>query len=735
MDLRETARSFVAAGLSVAPASPQTKFTTLARWKTYQQRRMTARQIEAQFADAEGVCIICGKISENLEMIDFDQKGKVFAEWAKLVEEKHPGILASLVIERSQSGGMHVYYRTETPKGNVTLAVDDGGKLIETRGEGGLVVCWPTPGYDVVQGQFTDIPVLGDTLRNSLFEIAKTFDRREKPPTFLANGNGKHYDDGDGLLDRVRKYLDKCPEAISGQRGHDRCFAVVRAVVHGFGLDEETAMSVLSNWNASCDPPWSEKELRHKIQDAKNKPSTKPYGWLRDAQSPQWAEDDLGVDLSDWGKPQEDAEETIPGIDDPGALPERLLRVPGFIEQVVEFNLATAHRRQPVLALAAAISLQAVLAGRKVRDYRDNRTNLYVIGVSDSGSGKDHARKVNSSCLFHASADTFEGPEEIASDAGLINTLEVRPSLLLQVDEFGKFLRTLSNPSKSPHLYTIISTLLKLYSSANRVFQGKAYADQEKNKKIDQPNLVLHGTGNPSDFFESLTPESLRDGLVGRFLVFEGQNRAKREEPTAVDPPKDLLDVVAWWRDFKPGGNLASVHPQPLLVDATAEARSVFADLGAIVDGMDEEEGGWERGVWARAEEKACRLALVYACSREREGLTIDKDAAQWACDVAEHMTRRLIYLGSSHVSDNAFDGLQKRVMNRVRKNGGGISQSQFVTVFAYWDKELRSKILANLLETKQLFRRSFGEGPKKGMEYVVSSQLHTAPGTFRRKS
>jgi len=50
-------------------------------------------------------------------------------------------------------------------------------------------------------------------------------------------------------------------------------------------------------------------------------------------------------------------------VPDPGPFPEHLLRVPGLIEQVVAYNLATATRPQQVLALAAGICLQAVLAG------------------------------------------------------------------------------------------------------------------------------------------------------------------------------------------------------------------------------------------------------------------------------------------------------------------------------------------------------------------------------------
>ena len=41
------------------------------------------------------------------------------------------------------------------------------------------------------------------------------------------------------------------------------------SVCNGFGLDLESAFSILWNWNVTkCQPPWSETEMRHKIEDA-----------------------------------------------------------------------------------------------------------------------------------------------------------------------------------------------------------------------------------------------------------------------------------------------------------------------------------------------------------------------------------------------------------------------------------------------------------------------------------
>jgi hypothetical protein len=88
--------------------------------------------------------------------------------------------------------------------------------------------------------------------------------------------------------------------------------------------------------------------------------------------------------------------------DDPGPLPENLYRVPGFISEVMDHCLDTAPYPNTTLALCGALSLLATLAGRKVRDPGDNRTNLYLLGLAHSASGKDWPRKLNNRILREA---------------------------------------------------------------------------------------------------------------------------------------------------------------------------------------------------------------------------------------------------------------------------------------------------------------------------------------------
>lgn len=84
--------------------------------------------------------------------------------------------------------------------------------------------------------------------------------------------------------DRAAAYLDKLPGAVSGQGGHKATFRAARCLVWGFGLSADDALRLLiERYNPRCQPEWTERELRHKVEDADTLPFGKPRGWLRDA--------------------------------------------------------------------------------------------------------------------------------------------------------------------------------------------------------------------------------------------------------------------------------------------------------------------------------------------------------------------------------------------------------------------------------------------------------------------
>lgn len=82
---------------------------------------------------------------------------------------------------------------------------------------------------------------------------------------------------------RIKSYLAKEPAAIAGQGGHNQAYHVAMILVEGFGVNTESDfLSLIRDWNASCVPPWSEEELRHKFESAMKNCDTSKRGYLLD---------------------------------------------------------------------------------------------------------------------------------------------------------------------------------------------------------------------------------------------------------------------------------------------------------------------------------------------------------------------------------------------------------------------------------------------------------------------
>lgn len=74
------------------------------------------------------------------------------------------------------------------------------------------------------------------------------------------------------VAERARRYVEAMQIAISGAGGHNALFAVACTVSVGFALPDPVAIELLRYYSAKCQPPWTERELFHKLNQAKTTP-------------------------------------------------------------------------------------------------------------------------------------------------------------------------------------------------------------------------------------------------------------------------------------------------------------------------------------------------------------------------------------------------------------------------------------------------------------------------------
>jgi hypothetical protein len=367
-------------------------------------------------------------------------------------------------------------------------------------------------------------------------------------------------------------------------------------------------------------------------------------------------------------------EPPAPPLPDPGPLPDELLRVPGFVGEVMDHCLKTAPYPNPVMAFCGALALQAFLAGRRVRDSGDNRTNIYLLGLAHSAAGKDWPRKVNTRIVHEVGLADCLG-DRFASGEGVQDALFVNPCMLFQTDEIDGMLQSI-NKAKDARHENVMSTLLTMYSSSNSVFPMRRKAGKAPPGVIDQPNLVIFGTAIPNHYYEALSERMLTNGFFARMVILESGPRCKGQEPRIADLPPRVLETARWWVDYRPGrGNLQDWHPVPAVVEPTDEALAVLVETReeAEAEYAKAEAGNDSVGttVWGRVSEQARKLALLHAISENYMSPRIGSEAVRWASRFVLHQTRRMLFMASSHVAENPFHAECLKAIEKLRSAPG----------------------------------------------------------------
>jgi hypothetical protein len=67
---------------------------------------------------------------------------------------------------------------------------------------------------------------------------------------------------------RAAAYVRKLPPAVQGQGGDKQTFTVACYLVRDFALTVDEAREIILEYNQRCEPPWTEHDLRHKLEEA-----------------------------------------------------------------------------------------------------------------------------------------------------------------------------------------------------------------------------------------------------------------------------------------------------------------------------------------------------------------------------------------------------------------------------------------------------------------------------------
>jgi hypothetical protein len=424
------------------------------------------------------------------------------------------------------------------------------------------------------------------------------------------------------------------------------------------------------------------------------------------------------------------------GGDTPTSPQFTLVMPDGLVGDLTEYMLTTARRPQPLLSLGASLCAIGALMGRQYRTESNLRSNLYVVGIADSGSGKNHAREIINEVFFEAGLAHHLGGNKIASGAGLLTALHRQPAILFQIDEFGMFLAAAADRKRSPrHITEILDNMTELFTAAGGIFLGAEYANRDgtnERRDIVQPCLCVYGTTTPLHFWGALQGANVVDGSLARFLIlpsdedYPDENIAVGIRQAAPALIRGLKRVAAGGGHHK--GNLMgktadqNTTVTPMIVPMTDEARARFKALSVELTGELRAAAGTAcTAILARIGENALKLALIVAVGRDPARPEIDLTATEWAIEFVRYYAQRTMAAVERHVADTETEAHLKRLKEIIRAAGfKGITKSE-VTRASQWLKSRdRNEILETLIESGDITTGMRDTGGRRAMVYRI---------------
>jgi hypothetical protein len=400
----------------------------------------------------------------------------------------------------------------------------------------------------------------------------------------------------------------------------------------------------------------------------------------------------------------------VPAVPLDLSAPPDIFETTGTLRLMVDRILATSVFPQPILALAASICAVGALAGRRYATPTGLRTNIYAIGVGESGCGKDHARKEVGKWFHAAGLARFVGADRLASEAGLLREVRAfRPRLYL-LDEFGMILEQVLSNKASTHLRDLYRAFTQLYTTADGVYRGTAYAQSDA-EEIPSPHICLYGTTVPATLWSALSHMSMEDGGMARYLIFEVPRAGARPQRLNVSlsaPPPELLEAMRAIASHAPVSiettSCADIYEgEPYVIPMEDEAVEV---MGALERELAEEAHALAMRrllpIINRVWEHAAKLAAIYAVSECPGAPVMSARACRWGVAVARYSANLMMEAARNNVADNEHEARHNRLLSIIRDAGaGGILHRDLVRASRWLKDGERKELLGTMMEAE----------------------------------
>jgi hypothetical protein len=633
-----------------------------------------------------------------------------------LDELKELGPIPNTCQVETPSGGRHLYFKVPFTKINSGRRYFDKTLPIDIRANGGYVIVPDGKSDYIVYDDIDDLDV--ENIRDRCAEL----------PSWMENLKKEKTKSDDTSPENVLppEEIREIRSALTFLSSDDRD----QWVRIGMALKSTKSSSAKGLWDE-----WSQKSDKYNPKDQEKrwrglKPEDITIASLfHEAKKAGWTTTYEKKDYSSNPIPSDQALPVYVMKHPRQPFPKELLHPKGLVGDIAEYINQKSIKDQPILALGAALAAVGALQGRKIQTETNIRTNIYCLGVGVSGSGKEAARKAIKDLFHCAGCGEMASVEEIASDSSIATYIQKTPSQIFLLDEIGRFLKTTTQASRSPHLFNIVTILLKLYSSSNSIFHGKIYADLDKQVRVENPNLCIYGTTVPESLYKGLVLENVTDGFLSRMLLFESESPDPPKKPRrnlTRRPPDELLEKITKTYNKKtihiPEGNVDNViNVYPQTVDISDDALSILEGFDDYIRTMRDKmrKENQVDSIYNRTPQIAEQIALILAGGVDIEYPKITEYEITYGVNLTKYLADNMLYITENFIADNDYHHSVKNMLQLIRKSEK-ITMSQLTRKTQELQARIRNDILETLKSSEQIKEYSEGTGHTKKRIFIA---------------
>jgi len=371
--------------------------------------------------------------------------------------------------------------------------------------------------------------------------------------------------------------------------------------------------------------------------------------------------------------------------------PELKINIGGLVGDTLTWINSTAFKLQPELSIMNILAALGAVFGRRYTLQKLNtRTNIYMVGIAETGQGKDNSRQKIKQLLKLSQLEQFSGPDDVRSGAGLLLELKQRPSILVNMDEIGMFMKALLDAKAPAYIKEISKLIALLYSSSGSSYTGGLLASQPTERTVlYEPNLCIYGTTTMDSYSEAMRSAAIKSGELNRFIVLKSSTDFPEPnfESDNSEPPEAL---ISRWALFKTEGLEAApdIIEQRKTIVMLGKMGKRVNELFRFQDSMIKKHRATGLGaLWVRYRENILKVAMIIAIARDPESPTlIESDL-----DFGEALVGASIRFMMKFAVENMYDGdFQKRCSEfMVALESGAMNRTSMIRRLKIKSKEL----------------------------------------------